>query len=112
MSEIDDHRHDYLRSKRYEVHEEHAQFIRPETLAEMQQYESIEFYSRERIRELSRRGLIKDELKKRIAEMLQLRNEHPEGSNPECICMDLIKELISKLDLEDFRELNIEGLVE
>lgn len=112
MSEIDNHRYDYLRSKRYEVQKEQEQFIRPETLAEMQQYESIEFYSRERILELSHRSLIKDELKKRIAEMLRLRNEHPAGSNPECICMDMIKELISKLDLEDFRTLKMERLVE
>lgn len=89
MSEFENYRYDYLRSRRYEVHQEHERFIRPETLVEMQQYESLEFYSRERILELSRNGLIKDELKKLIEEMLQLRKEHPEGSNQECMCMDI-----------------------
>ena len=108
MNEVETHRYDYLRSKRYVIHEEHEQFIRPETLTEMREYEVIEFYSRERIRELSQKGLIHQELKRRIDEILRLRQEHPEGSNPECICMDMITELISKLDLEDFRTLRIE----
>src|SRR5437016_3102168 len=68
----------------------------------------IEFYSRERIRELSEKGLIHQEFKRRIDELLRLRRDHPEGSNQECMCMDMITELISKLDLEDFRTLKIE----
>jgi len=112
MDEIDANRYDYLRRKRYAVHEEHEQFIRPETLAEMSDYEAVEFYSRERIRELSKNGLIHQELKRRIDELLRLRQEHAEGSNEECICMDMITELISKLDLEDFRRLRIEGVVD
>lgn len=99
MNDIETHRYDYLRRKRYVVHEEHEQFIRPETLAEMREYGAVEFYSRERIRDLSKKGLIKDELKARIEDLARLRREHPEGSNPECICMDMITELISKLDL-------------
>ena len=112
MNEIDVNRYDYLRRKRYVVHEEHEQFIRPETLTEMREYEVIEFYSRERIRELSQKGLIHQELKRRIDELLRLRREHPEGSNPECICMDMITELIGKLDLEGFRTLKIERLID
>ena len=112
MNEIDANRYDFLRRKRYIIHEEHEQFIRPETLAEMREYEVIEFYSRERIRELSQKGLIHQELKRRIDELHRLRQEHPEGSNPECICMDMIMELISKLDLEDFRKLKIERIVD
>lgn len=109
---IDDFRYDYLRRKRYVVHEENEQFIRPETLEEMRQYETIEFYSRERIRELSQKGLIHEELKRRIDELLRLRRKHPEGSNQECICMDMITELIRKLDLEDFRTLRIERIID
>jgi transcriptional regulator CtsR len=112
MDEIDSNRYDYLRRKRYEVHEEHEQFIRPETLAEMRQYEVIEFYSRQRIRELSQNGLILEELKRLIDELLRLRQEHAEGSNQECIRMDMITELISKLDLEDFRTLRIERIID
>src|SRR3989442_15371197 len=112
MNVIETNRYDYLRRKRYVVHEEHEQFIRPETLAEMREYEVIEFYSRERIRELSQKGLIHQELKRRINELLRLRREHAEGSNQECICMDMITELISKLDLEDFRTLRIERIVD
>jgi len=112
MNEIETHRYDYLRRKRYAVHEEHEQFIRPETRLEMREYEAVEFYGRERIRELSQKGLIKDELKARIDDLATLRKEHPEGSNAECICMDMITELISKLDLADFRTLKIEGIID
>jgi len=66
MNEIETHRYDYLRRSRYVVHEERERFIRPETLMEMREYEAVEFYTRERIRELSQKGLIKDELKARI----------------------------------------------
>ena len=86
--------------------------IRSKLYQQVREYEVIEFYSRERIRELSRKGLIHQALKRRIDELLRLRREHPEGSNPECICMDMITELISKLDLEDFRTLNIERIID
>ena len=112
MTELDQHRYDYLRSKRYLVHEEHERSIRAETLAEMRQYEAVEFYSRERVCDLSSTGLIHQELKARIDDLIRLRREHPEGSNPECICMDMITELISKLDLLDFRTLRIERIVD
>ena len=39
----------------------------------MREYEAIEFYSRERIRELSQKGLIHQELKQRIDELLRCR---------------------------------------
>jgi len=112
MNEIDTHAYDFLRRRRYVVHEEHEQFIRPETLVEMREYEAVELYSRERIRELSQKGLIHQELKRRIDELLRLRREHAEGSNEECICMDMITELISKLDLADFRTLRIERIID
>ena len=112
MNEIDTNAYDYLRRKRYVIREEHERFIRPETLAEMREYEAIEFYSRERICELSQKGLIHRELKVRIDDLARLRREHPKGSNAECICMDMITELISKLDLEDFRMLNIERIID
>ncbi len=109
---LDLHRYDYLRSRRYLVHEEHERFIRAETLAEISQYEVVEFYNRERVRDLSSKGLIHQELKARTDDLTRLRQEHPEGSNAECICMDMITELISKLDLEDFRRLRIERIVD
>lgn len=112
MNETETHRYDYLRRKRYVVHEEHERLIGPETLAEMRGFEAVEFYSRERIRELSQQGLIKDELKARIDELARLRKEHPEGSNAECICNDMITELIGKLDLADFRTLQIERIID
>ena len=112
MTELDLHRYDFLRSKRYLVHEEHERFIRAEALAEMREYEVVEFYSRERVRDLSSKGLIHQELKARIDDLTRLRREHPDGSNPECICMDMITELISKLDLQDFRRLRIERIVD
>ena len=112
MNELDLHRYDFLRSKRYLVHEEHERSIRAETLAEMREYEALEFYSCERVRDLSSKGLIHQELKARIDDLNGLRREHPEGSNPECICMDMITELIRKLDLEDFRKLRIERIVD
>ena len=111
MKENEDNAYDYLRRKRYVVHDEDERLIRPETLAEMREYEVIEFYSSERIRELSRKSLIHQELRRRVDELLRLRQEYPEGSNQECICMDMITELISKLDLEDFRTLKIERVI-
>ena|SRR5438552_639085 len=112
MNEIETHRYDYLRRKSYVAHEEHERFIRPETLEEMREYEAVEFYSRERILELSQNGLIHHELNTRIDELARLRRHHPEGSNAECICMDMITELIGKLDLEDFRTLKIERIID
>ena len=41
MNELDRHRYDFLRSKRYLVHEEHERSIRAETLAEMREYETL-----------------------------------------------------------------------
>ena len=111
MNETEAYRYDYLRRKCYVVHEEHERSISPETLAEMREFEAVEFYSRERIRELSQKGLIKDEIKKRIDDLTALRSWHPEGSNAECICNDMLTELISKLDLADFRTLKIEGII-
>jgi hypothetical protein len=112
MTELDLHRYDYLRSRRYLVHQEHEQFICAETLAEMREYEVIAFYTRERVCELSSKDLIHQELKTRIDDLTRLQQEHPEGSNAECICMDMITELISKLDLLDFRKLRIERIVD
>ena len=34
MNEIDIHGYDFLRRKRFVVHEEHEQFIRPESVSE------------------------------------------------------------------------------
>ena len=112
MNEIETNAYDYLRRRRYVVHEEHERFIRPETLVEMREYEAVEFYSRERIRELSQKGLIQQEMKARIEDLARLRRESPKGSNAECICMDMISELISKLDLADFRTLKIERIID
>ena len=66
MNEIEIHRYDYLRRKRYVVHEEHEQSIRPETLSEMREYEAVEFYNRERIREL--KGISKKQRNNMLAE--------------------------------------------
>src|SRR2546428_1414139 len=112
MKEIDTHAYDFLRRKRFVVHEEHEQFIRPETLAEMREYEVIEFYSRERIRELSQKGLIHQELKRRINELLRLRREHAEGSNQERMCIAKITEVNSRLDLDAIRTMKIERIVD
>jgi hypothetical protein len=112
MKEIDTNAYDYLRRKRYVVHEEQERLIGPETLVEMREFEAVEFYSVERIRELSQQGLIHQELKQRIDELLRLRRAHADGSNQECMCMDMITELISKLNLEDFRTLKIEKIIE
>jgi hypothetical protein len=112
MSDINDLRYDYLNRKRYIVHDEHFPPLSPETLKEVSHYEAIEYYSREKILQLSKSGLLQAELKKHIDDLPRLRAKFPKGSNEECICMDFITELISKLDLEDFRKLRIERLVE
>jgi hypothetical protein len=112
MNKVDTHAYDYLRKKSYVVHEEHERFIRPETLAEMRVFAAVEFYSRERICELSQNRMIHHELKARFDDLSSLRRQHPEGSNAECICIDMITELIGKLDLKDFRTLRIERIID
>ncbi len=112
MSEIDHWKYDFLRRKRYIVHDEHRPYLSEQTLKEISQYEPVEFYSREKILELSKKGLLQAELNKHIKSFLEARRKSPEGSNEECICMDFITELISKLDLNDFRSIRIERLLE
>lgn len=62
--------------------------------------------------EISKKGLIQEEINKLINMMLEIRNEEPEGSNKECMYMDQINEFIGKLDMVDFRKLKIEKLID
>ncbi len=48
MSEIDHWNYDFLRRKRYIVHDEHRPYLSEQTLKEISQYEPVEFYSREK----------------------------------------------------------------
>ena len=57
-------------------------------------------------------GSLHTELRKLFGDLVALRREHPDGSNEECMCMDAIAELIGKLDLDDFRTLRIERIVD
>ena len=112
MSHFDDLKYDFLQRKRYVIHDEHRSRLSDQTLKEIEHHEPIEFYPREKIIELSKNGAIQSELNRHIESLLELRKKHPDGSNEECICMDFITELISKLDLEDFRKLKVEGLLD
>ena len=51
------------------------------------------------------------ELGRLVGEILKLRELCPDGSNVECMAMDQLNEFLGKLDLEDFRKIDIQALV-
>lgn len=51
-------------------------------------------------------------LQRKIAANRTCRADSPEGSNQECMAMDMLTEFLSKLDLNDFRKVRIEMLLD
>ncbi len=111
MDEYENDRYYYLRRRKFILHDEHAESVSSSTLDEMSKYQTIELYPRKRIVEISRSDRVYDELRTKIQELLDLRAQQPEGSNAECICMDVITEFLSKLDEVDFRKIPLERLL-
>jgi hypothetical protein len=104
-------RYEFLNRTKYILHDEHRDQVSEATLKEMSAYIPFELFSRETIVNMSSNDSIQNKLDSLIREFLELQRKYPEGSNQECMAMDSITELLSKLDLEDFRKLNIQGLI-
>lgn len=94
------------------VHKEQEAQVSKDALEELRQFEHIQFYAREKMMLISKEGRVQEEINRLVDNILTERKSHPEGSNTECIAMDMLTEFISKLDLEDFRLLKIERLVD
>jgi len=111
-SEIHKMKYEYLNRVRITLHAEHQSQISKQTLNEIGKFIDFEFYTPEKIKRISGEGLIQAELNRLILTLLDIRGDRPDGSNQECMCMDQITEFISKLDLEDFRNIKIERLID
>ena len=105
-------KYEYLNRIRITLHNEQQSQISEQTLNEISEYVDFEFYTRERMRTISEEGLIQNELNSLINMLLEIRKKEPEGSNQECLCMDQLNEFMGKLDLEDFRKLKIDRLID
>jgi hypothetical protein len=107
----DTERYWYLDRKRFTVHADQQAFIPAEALSEMEGFEMIEFYPMAKMRDISNRDGIREELDKLVNQVLTERAKAPEGSNTECIAVDMLTEFLNKLDQIDFRKIPIEKLI-
>lgn len=105
------HRYDYLNAKNYRIYDDNKGFIRDELLEEIDQFSLTDYYDKERMIAISESNSVQDELNKLIKNLLEYRQENPDGSNHECMCMNQITEFIGNLDMLDFRKLNIQALL-
>ena len=105
-------KYDFLDRTVITIHQEQEREVSRAALEELKQYAHIQFYDREKMVKISSEGRIQAELNKLVKSILIERASHPDGSNTECIAMDMFTEFLSKLDLEDFRHVRIERLVD
>ncbi len=92
------------------IHQDQESLVSGQALDELKQFAHFQFYDREKMMAISKEGRVQEELNKRVKSILAERVSDPNGSNTECIAMDMFTEFISKLDLEDFRRIPIERL--
>ncbi len=104
-------KYEYSDRMKITIHNEQQAHISEQTLKEISEYADFEFYTKEKMREISEKGFIQEEVNRIINTLLEIRKKEPEGSNRECMCMDQLNEFIGKLDMEDFRKLKIERLI-
>ena len=112
MTQIHKMKYEYLNRIKITLHAEHQSQISKQTLSEIGDFIDFEFYTQEKMKQISADGLIQAELNKLIQRLLAIRRDRPEGSNQECMCMDQITEFLSKLDMGDFRNTKIERLLD
>ncbi|NQU65473.1 MAG: hypothetical protein HQ517_14485 [SAR324 cluster bacterium] len=111
-SDIQRFKYEYLNRVRITLHADQQSQLSKTTLDEIHKFIDFEFYSQEKMKLISGEGRIQDELNRLIQRLLEIRRDQPDGSNQECMCMDQITEFIGKLDLEDFRKIRIDRLIE
>jgi hypothetical protein len=105
-------RYDYLNRKTIVVHDEQRRELSEAALTELEQFQVFEFYSQEKMLRISQAKGVQEEIDNLVSSVLAERKKSPEGSNQECMAMDMLTEFISKLDLDDFRKLKIERLID
>jgi len=103
-------KYEYLNRIKVTLHNQQQNQLSKETLKEINDYIDFEIYSAENMRSISDKGLIQIELNKLIQNLLQIRELTPDGSNQECMSINQICEFLGKLDMEDFRKIQIEAL--
>jgi maltooligosyltrehalose synthase len=109
-SETSRFKYEFLNRVRITLHADQRSQLSKQTLNEIDEYIDFEFYNQEKIKQISGEDLIQAELNRLIQLLLKIRNDRPDGSNQECLCMEQITEFISKLDMVDFRKLKIQRL--
>ena len=109
---MDGNKYDFLDRTVITIHQEQETHVSRAAFEELRQFAHVQFYDREKMMTISREGRIQSELNTLVKSILTERESHPEGSNTECIAMDMFTEFLSKLDLEEFRHVRIEGLVD
>ena len=112
QNQMEDLRYEFLDRRDISIHKDQESEISAKALEEVSQFQRFRFYSREKMMAISREGRVQDEINKLVASILEERKANPEGSNAECAGMDFLMEFLSKLDLEDFRKVKIQGLAD
>jgi hypothetical protein len=108
---MSDVRYEFLDRITIQIHREQQSELAAGTLEDVRRFQAFEFYDRAKMLAISKAGGIQREINRLVREVLSQREASPEGSNTECIAMDRLTEFLSKLDLEDFRRVPIEGLL-
>jgi hypothetical protein len=104
-------RYEFLDRTLITIHQQQESQVSRQALDELKPFAQLQFYDREKMMAISRAGRVQEEINKLVKSILAERGAHPDGSNTECIAMDMFTEFLSKLDLEDFRQLGIERLL-
>ncbi len=110
--DVSDNRYDFLDRKTIRIHRDQEFELTPGALEAVSRFQAFEFYDRQKMLAISESDGVQAEIDKLVRQALEQRIEHPEGSNTECIAMDRLTEFLSKLDLEDFRKVHIEKLID
>jgi hypothetical protein len=108
---MNEDRYEFLGRTLITIHQQQESQVSRQALDELKQFEHFQFYDRQKMMAISREGRVQDEINKLVKSILAERGSHSDGSNTECIAMDMFTEFLSKLDLEDFRQLKIERLL-
>ena len=109
---MDDVRYEFLDRKVFTIHKDQEFELSANTLQELSRFESFQAYSRDKMLRITKEGRVREQIVKLVKEILEERRSQPDGSNTECMAMDLFTEFLSKLDLEDFRKVKIERLID
>ncbi len=105
-------KYDFLDRRSIWIHREQEAELSAGTLEDVSRFQIFEFYDRAKMVAISASGGVQQEINRLVRQVMAERGASPDGSNTECIAIDKLTEFLSKLDLEDFRKVKIEGLIE